>query len=354
MKFFRLILFPLSLLYGLGVVIRNAAFDLGLFRSTSFPIPIISIGNLAVGGSGKSPMAEFLIRMLKPRYRVAVLSRGYGRKTSGYRLVDVTSNSLEAGDEPVQFKRKFADITIAVSEDRKVGIEKLRNDHDVIILDDAFQHRWVKPGLSLLLFDYNSFKQPRMLLPAGDLREPWGGRARADIMVITKCPRHLDQSEKDQLVKAVKPLPGQLVFFATLDYRDLVPVFDESANNKLLSDIRSSKIILLTGIANAEPMYRELSKHSLGIDHHSYPDHHNFTTKNISKLAGAFHASDQSDTIIITTEKDVQRLTDPLLRELLDQLPVYYLPVEMRILSPDEGNFKEIIEKYATEPATYN
>jgi len=350
MKSLRPLLFPLSLIYGLGVMARNLAFDLGILRSTEFDLPIISVGNLSVGGSGKSPMTEYLVRLLKGNYKLATLSRGYGRRSKGFRLVEEKSLSTEVGDEPLQFKRKFPDITVAVCENRVEGIKTLEKDHELVILDDAYQHRALRPGLSILLFDYNSITSYKMLLPAGDLREPVWEKHRADILVVTKTPPGLDQPDRQEILNLIKPRNQQEVFYSYLEYGDLKSFNEELGDRELLSIKVAAKIILLTGIANPGPLLSELGGYTQLITHHNYPDHHNFTKKNISKLVQAFSALAADDKLIITTEKDAQRLGSEGLKELLKGLPVYYLPVRAEIHEPERARFNEIIEHYAAEP----
>ncbi|MES3018613.1 MAG: tetraacyldisaccharide 4'-kinase [Bacteroidota bacterium] len=349
MKSFRLLLFPFSLVYGLGVMARNLAFDLGIMKSTEFDLPIISVGNLSVGGSGKSPMTEYLVRLLKDKYKLSTLSRGYGRRSKGFRFVDRTSLSTEAGDEPLQFKRKFNDITVAVCENRVEGIKKLQADHQLVILDDAYQHRSLRPGLSILLFDYNGISDFKMLLPAGDLREPVWEKDRADILVITKTPPGLDQADRQEILSLIKPRNQQEIFYSYLEYGDLRAINNEAGDRTLLSLKVSTKIILITGIANPEPLLSEIGGYTQLITHHRYSDHHNFTKKNISKLVQTFNALDTDDKLIITTEKDAQRLGSAEAKELLKGLPVYYLPVEAEIHEPEKARFNKLIEKYAAE-----
>ncbi len=349
MKSFRLLLFPFSLVYGLGVMARNLAFDLGIMKSTEFDLPIISVGNLSVGGSGKSPMTEYLVRLLKDKYKLSTLSRGYGRRSKGFRFVDRTSLSTEAGDEPLQFKRKFNDITVAVCENRVEGIKKLQADHQLVILDDAYQHRSLRPGLSILLFDYNGISDFKMLLPAGDLREPVWEKDRADILVITKTPPGLDQADRQEILSLIKPRNQQEIFYSYLEYGDLRAINNEAGDRTLLSLKVSTKIILITGIANPEPLLSEIGGYTQLITHHRYSDHHNFTKKNISKLVQTFNALDTDDKLIITTEKDAQRLGSAEAKELLKGLPVYYLPVKAEIHEPEKARFNKLIEKYAAE-----
>ena len=350
MKSLRPFLFPFSLIYGIGVVARNLAFDLGILRSTEFDLPIISVGNLSVGGSGKSPMTEYLVRLLKDRYKLATLSRGYGRRSKGFRLVKKDSLSTESGDEPLQFKRKFNDITVAVCEKRVEGIRTLEKNHELIILDDAYQHRALRPGLSILLFDYSSLSSLRMLLPAGDMREPVWEKDRADILVVTKTPPGLDQADRQEILSLIKPRSHQEVFYSYLEYGDLEPLNAEMEVRKLLSIKVTTNIILITGIANPAPLLSEIGGYTQLITHHNYADHHNFTRKNISKLVQAFEAVNAEDKLIVTTEKDAQRLGSFATKELLKALPVYFLPVRAEIHQPERARFNELIEKYAAEP----
>ncbi len=349
MKLFRILLFPFSLAYGLGVIARNFAFDLGIFKSREFDMPVISVGNLSVGGSGKSPMTEYLVRLLKHRYKIATLSRGYGRRSKGFRLVETSSLSSESGDEPLQFKRKFNDITVAVCENRVEGIRKLAPGHQLIIMDDAYQHRAVRPGLSILLFDYNDVFKLKMLLPAGDLREPVWERDRADIVVVTKTPPGLDQADRQQILEKLKLRNHQEIFFSYLEYGRLKPLNGSHEERDLLSVKVSAKVILLTGIANPAPLLYEIGGYTQHIIHHKYPDHHNFSKKNISKLVGAFNSLHGDDRLIITTEKDAQRLGSKDIAELLAGVPVYYLPVMAEIHHPERAQFNKLIEQYAAE-----
>lgn len=345
MQCLRLLLLPVSLLYGLIISLRNWAYDIQIFSSQKFNLPIICIGNLAIGGAGKSPMAEYIIRLLKAKHKVAVLSRGYGRKTKGFRLVAMNDSYAEAGDEPRQFRQKFKDITVAVAEKRVVGIEALKDDHEVIILDDAFQHRAVQAGLNILLFDFTRLNDLLLSLPAGNLREPFTGRSRADILVVSKCPEQLSDLEKEKIERRLKPLKHQQLFFSYLDYGDLISINTDEV--KPLSAVKEDTVVfLLTGIANPTPLVNKLKQVKKRIIHHDYPDHHTFTTKNILKLAAAFKAEPATDKIIITTEKDAQRLHTPALHELLNTLPVYYLPVAAKFHQPEEGRFNTLIDTY--------
>jgi tetraacyldisaccharide 4'-kinase len=328
-------------------------YDAGIFRSEKFSIPVICIGNLVVGGAGKSPMAEYLIRLLKDKFRLAVLSRGYGRKTKGFRTVRTDDSAANTGDEPLQFKRKFEDITVAVAEKRVEGINQLKGHHDVIILDDAFQHRAVQAGLTILLFDYHRLNDFLFMLPAGNLREPFSNRKRANILVISKCPEHLSAIERVEITKRVKPRLNQSLFFSYLDYGNLISL--NTKEKKPLSDITNdTAIFLLTGIANPQPLLNKLEGYSKLITHHDYPDHHNFSTGNITKLAEEFNSCKSAKKSIITTEKDAQRLQSAALMELLKDLSVYYLPISAKIHEPDEARFNTLIENYVAEHIQHN
>ncbi|WP_407428927.1 tetraacyldisaccharide 4'-kinase [Arcticibacter sp.] len=348
MIYLRLALYPFSFLYGMILRLRNYFYSVGVFRSRKFDLPVICIGNLALGGAGKSPMAEYLIRLLGGDYRVAVLSRGYGRRTKGFRLVSEGDTAADSGDEPLQFKKKFPALTVAVCEKRVTGIEKLREEHDLVILDDAYQHRAVDAGLKLLLFDYTRLNEPLVVLPAGNLREPFAGRARADAIILTKTETDLSDSERDRAIKRVKPLDGQLVLFSYLKYGRLTPLF-EGESVELADLKRNTRVYLLTGIANPEPLRRKITSSGFVVKHYDYPDHHPFSPKNISKLAEDFRQDEALDKIIVTTEKDIQRLMTEGLREVLEYLPVFYLPVEAEFHQSDKERFDLLIKDYVSK-----
>ncbi|WP_207422336.1 tetraacyldisaccharide 4'-kinase [Desertivirga brevis] len=348
MHYLRLLLYPFSIIYGAIVFVRNKAYDTGIFKSKRYPIPVICIGNLAVGGAGKSPMAEYIIRLLKNERRLAVLSRGYGRKSRGFRFVEEGDLPEFSGDEPLQFKRKFKDITIAVSEKRVIGIDILAPNHDVIILDDAFQHRAVDAGINLLLFEYSRLNEPFIVFPAGNLREPFAGRKRAQVIVITKTPSTLTMQERERVIERIRPFNHQKVFFSFLDYGNLIPVFDRTESLALGELCSETVIYLLSGIANPRPLVGKLESIFRNIKHHEYPDHHPFSIKNITKLVDDFNSGAGTKKIIITTEKDAQRLHAPGLKELLNNFPVYYLPVAARIHPPDADRFDNLIKEYVS------
>jgi tetraacyldisaccharide 4'-kinase len=352
MKYLRWLLFPFSLLYGLAVIIRNFCYDAGIFKSYKFTKPVISVGNLDVGGAGKSPMTEYLIRLLKDDYKLATLSRGYGRQTKGYMVATATATATNFGDEPAQFKHKFPEITVAVCEKRVHGLKELMPGNDVVLMDDAYQHRAVEAGLSLLLFDYSRVNEPHLLLPAGNLREPFSGRWRAQILIVTKCPSQLTNDEKDALAYKIEPLPYQQLFFTSIGYQPLEDMEGRPAALKIDSD---TIVFLLSGIANATPLLQYLNGLTPHIIHHKYTDHHPFTLKNISKLAGEFAACGSQKKIIVTTEKDAQRLDKSWFNQgghASENLPVFVIPIKVEFLDGSGQQFDQVITEYVRAHST--
>ncbi|WPV00075.1 tetraacyldisaccharide 4'-kinase [Mucilaginibacter sp. cycad4] len=346
MKFLRWLLIPFSLIYGLVVGIRNWCYNRRIFKSTGFDMPIIVVGNLDVGGAGKSPMTEYLIRLLKDSYKITTLSRGYGRATKGFLLASAESKASDIGDEPTQFKHKFPNLDVAVCEKRVEGVEQLKDDHDVIILDDAYQHRALEPGMSILLFDYSRVNEPHFLLPAGNLRESFGGRKRADVIIISKCPASLSDLEQGRAIKRIKPYPHQSLFFTTINYlpaqtMDGTPVINTIDNQ--------TTVFLLTGIANPKPLLAYLKKQTQLVVHHNYPDHHRFSLKNISKLADEFSACSSQKKVIITTEKDAQRLGEQDLLPMVKKLPILVLPIGVSFLNNGQQQFDELVQTYVRQ-----
>ncbi|RZL17504.1 MAG: tetraacyldisaccharide 4'-kinase, partial [Pedobacter sp.] len=317
--YLRYLLLPFSLLYALIIMIRNKLFDVGFLKSASFDLPVICIGNLAVGGSGKTPVTEYLVKLLEGK-RVAILSRGYGRDTKGYLQANPNSTANSIGDEPLQYFHKFPQITVAVCEDRKTGINLLKSDHDVILLDDAFQHRRVRAGLYILLFEFSKFSRPQLLLPAGNLREPFIGFKRSDIILITKCPLQLNENERDNIRNKFSSAPEIPLLFSYINYQQLRSAYSPLNLVPTLTD--QTRIHLLTGIANPKPLVDYLNQHSKDIIHHEYPDHHPFSLRNIVNLVDDFRNDPAINKIIVTTEKDAMRLLDASIKELLLDLPI--------------------------------
>jgi len=342
-------LLPLSWIYGIGVRIRNWMFDIGLKKSRSFDIPIISVGNLTVGGSGKTPHVEYLIRLLRDKVKVAVLSRGYKRKSKGYVLAGKGTRMQDIGDEPYQMKNKFADIYVAVDKDRCHGIEQLTgnretDDTDVILLDDAFQHRHVKPGINILLVDYHRLIIYDKLLPAGRLREPLSGKNRADMVIVTKCPQSLKPMDFRVIMRAMNLYPYQKLFFTTLRYGALIPAY--CGERRTLESIgKDENILLLTGIASPEQLVTDLRPYTENIVRMSFPDHHQFTPKDIRRINEEFAGMPQPK-IIITTEKDNTRLFG--MEGLSDEVrhSIFILPVEVSFMLEQGEMFNEKIIGY--------
>jgi len=345
-RYLRLLLLPFSVVYGIVILIRNTLYDTGVFPSVRFKIPVICVGNLVVGGSGKTPVTEYLVNLMSDK-NIAILSRGYGRKTKGFILADESASAETIGDEPMQFYHKFPNVTVAVCEDRVKGINILRADHELIILDDAFQHRAVNPGFSILLFDYQKLLLPQFLLPAGNLREPFSAYKRADLLLVTKAPDVLtaDQMQtcrdKFNMPKDTGPV------FSSLAYGDLTPLIanPEQATPKISS---GTEVILLTGIANPLPLVSYLEQQGASIHHFEHPDHYSFRLRDISRLVKAFHQCPSPNKLIITTEKDAQRLRHETLKELLLNLPLFYLPVKIALHDADKATFDQKILNYVS------
>ncbi len=336
MKLLRKLLFPFALLYGGITALRNGLYNNGFLKSKAFDLPVICVGNLSTGGTGKTPMIELLVSYLKVKYGVAVLSRGYKRKTSGFLEVLPTSSVAAVGDEPLQFKTKFPDVTVAVCEDRKTGIEKLRKKADIILLDDAFQHRKVKPSFNILLTTYGNLYVNDWLLPAGNLREPREGARRADIIVVTKCPASLSARDMEQIRKRLHPQPYQEVYFSKIAY---APEIRNQSEAKPLSFLKGRKFLLVSGIANPKPLVGFLKDQNLEFGIKSFGDHHNFSTAEKENL--------KKHKLILTTEKDFMRLQD-----ISREVELYYLPIGTQFLAGGEVAFKQqILAEAATSHA---
>ena len=341
-------LLPFSWIYGSIVRFRNWLFDMGLKKSKSFSIPIISVGNITVGGSGKTPHVEYLIRLLHDKAKIAVLSRGYKRKSHGYVLAEESTTMPEIGDEPFQMHQKFSDIYVAVDAKRARGIENLQNDEatkdvDVVLLDDAFQHRYVKPGINILLVDYHRLIIYDKMLPAGRLREPLSGKNRADIVIITKCPKDLKPMEFRVLTKAMDLYPFQKLYFTSIDYDTPKGVFEEKQIE--LDKLQDYHVLLLTGIASPKQMEHDLKPMTKDITNLSFGDHHSFKGKDIDRINDVFESMPEPR-IIITTEKDAVRLreTEGLYEKVKSNM--YELPIKVSFMLDQQDNFNEKIISY--------
>lgn len=331
MIFFRYLLFPFAVLYGWITDLRNFLYDTGVLKSYSFDIPIIAVGNLSVGGTGKSPQIEYLIRLLSNTHKIATLSRGYKRNSKGFILANETSNASILGDEPFQFYKKFPNVQVAVDADRKNGIEQLLSltqKPDVILLDDAFQHRKVKAGFYILLTAYDDFFYDDYLLPTGMLRESRKGAKRADMIIVTKCPKDLSEIAQEKIRSKIGS--KQPVFFTFIEYDDYI----YSNTQKLdITTVFESNKIAVAGIAKPQPFFDFLKVSD--FDTLLFSDHHEFSNADIKTIKDK-----ANDKIIVTTEKDFVRLNDKLQTKKL-----YYLPIKSSFVTGREI-FDKIILNY--------
>lgn len=346
---FRFLLFPISILYSLVTLFRNKLYDWGIFKSTTFDLPIICIGNLVVGGAGKTPTTEYLVRLLST-YKIAILSRGYGRKTKGFIVADKHSTVESIGDEPLQYYDKFSNVTVAVCEDRVYGINQLKNTHDVILLDDAYQHRAVKAGFNLLLFEFDKLLTWQFLLPTGNLRESFSNYNRANAVLVTKSPVPVNIVDQIAIRKKIDLTIEQRISFSSIQYGKLIGAIDKQIGPEISGQI----VFLLTGIANPKPLLKHLKQFSSHIIQFEYPDHHHFTEDNARALVKAFHKHSAKEKIIITTEKDSKRLLGDNLKDLLLNLPIFYLPIEIELASKDKYTFDKNILDYVASTKRIN
>ena len=341
---------PLSWLYGAGVWLRNLLFDSRLLPQVGYDRPVICVGNITVGGTGKTPHTEMLLRLLMPRFSVAVLSRGYKRSSSGYRLATNSSTMQEIGDEPWQIKQKFPKAVVAVDGNRRRGLghifgDAATKDTQVVILDDAYQHRYVKPRLSILLTDYHRLISDDCLLPAGRLREPATAKERADIVIVTKCPGDMKPMDYRVVQEALDLKPFQSLFFTTFRYQPLQRLFVETANKARKTEqlTPDTHILLLTGIASPQQMLLDLQGMTRHITPITFADHHAFTPRDVERIEEAFTAMQGSKRLIVTTEKDAARLClvenlSPIVRR-----HIYVLPIEVEILQGRHREFEAAV-----------
>ncbi len=369
-------LIPFSWLYGVGVYVRNFMFDCGILKSVSYDIPIISVGNITVGGTGKTPLTEYLVRLLSQHHQVSIVSRGYKRQTKGYVYATSTSHMSDIGDEPFQMKHKYPQIHVAVDEKRRRAIENICHPDiqpatDVILMDDGFQHRYVQPGINILLMDYNRLPHNDFLLPAGKLREPKSSCRRADIVIVTKCPHDITPTEEHGIERSLSLQPWQKLFYSTYEYKNLIPMrrylsrlsslemqteFSDSQPLEIpLSDLKSNKygVVLLTGIASPHQLESDLRQmcHFTSL---RFEDHHNFIKKDIDKISSVINQHDNGNTIVVTTEKDAMRLIEYMRSNPSDDVTFirnryknfYVLPVEVKFMKDMEKDFNQMILSY--------
>ena len=343
LKSFRYLLLPISWIYGAIIWLRNKLYDKNILKSSSFNFPIICVGNLAAGGTGKTPMTEYLIRVLKNDYKTATLSRGYKRKTEGFAIADKDTTALEIGDEPMQFHQKFPDIAVAVGEERIVAIPQLlheRPETEVIILDDAFQHRQVRAGLNIILTECANLYTRDFILPAGDLRDVRSSSKRADIIIVTKCKADLSIAEKNTVIAEIKPLTHQTVYFTTIVYGKSYHLFTKEE-----IDIKHDYgILLVCGIANPRPLKEHLTTHADTYDMLRYADHHIFHSDDLKDIKQQFEKINSEKKIVLTTGKDAVRL-EKFINELKD-FPIYVVPIKHEFLFNEAAAFENSIRQF--------
>lgn len=333
MKILRFLLFPFAIIYDLVTTIRNFLFEIGIFKQSTFPIPVIVVGNLSVGGTGKTPQIEYLIRFLKNQFQIAVLSRGYKRKTSGFLRVNEKHSANEVGDEPLQFFKKFENIFVAVDENRVSGIQRILEEStsEIVLLDDAFQHRKVKGSFYILLTKFDDLFTNDFLIPTGNLRESRRGAKRANAIIITKCPENLTENQQkiiqNKLAYFQKP-----VFFTSISYSKKL----KGNNQILVEELSNYQVLLVTGIANPTALRQFLEIQNCTFQHLNFPDHHQFSKQDIRQIQSKFDNIQSAKKIILTTEKDYVRLNS----ELKD---CYYLEIETVFLGNQKKDFDTLL-----------
>lgn len=340
----RILLYPFALIYGAVVWLRNRLYDTGFFSSIQFSVPVISVGNLSVGGTGKTPHVEYLVNLLRYRYQAATMSRGYKRRTQGFLLADENTNALRIGDEPMQYHMKFPELVVSVAEERITGIPLLlqkRPHTEVVLLDDAYQHRSVKAGVNILVTDYSNPFYTDHILPLGRLRERRSAYTRADVIIVSKCPPGMDKAMADNMIARINPQSHQKVFFTAIQYdtaydfitREPVPLAGKSA-------------VLVCCIAKPEPLVGHLQGICKEVHVLSYPDHHYFVSKDLEEIKAAYNNWQATDKVIVTTEKDAARLQlhYDKLREWGIQIVV--LPIAVSFLFGKGYEFDNIILQY--------
>ena len=343
----RILLLPISFLYHIVLTIRHKLYDWHILKATRFEKPVICVGNLSLGGTGKTPHTEYLISLLKDDYHVATLSRGYGRKTKGFKLAESISTCEDLGDEPLLYFRKFPQILVAVDEDRVDGTRKLLcspNRAEVVLLDDAFQHRRIKAGLNIILTEYQHLYCDDFLFPAGTLRDVKFAAKRADIIVVSKSPKELDGNEKKRIIKKLKPNEGQKMFFSYLDYAPLQPLNEKA---KTVASENADSVLAFCGIANPKPFVEELKNNYKSVDFLQFADHHTYTKEDLTVILKHFEDLSGEKKIIVTTEKDAARLTNSPYFCHFEIAPLYVLPINVRF--HEKEKFNEEILKYVRE-----
>ncbi|RYE25819.1 MAG: tetraacyldisaccharide 4'-kinase [Sphingobacteriales bacterium] len=348
----RILLYPFALIYGAVVWLRNRLYDSGVYASVEFSVPVISVGNLSVGGTGKTPHVEYLIDLLQYQYRLATMSRGYKRRTQGFLLADEQTNALRIGDEPMQYFMKYPGITVSVAEERLTGIPALlqkRPDIETVILDDAYQHRSVKPGLNILITDFSKPFYTDHILPLGTLRERRSAYHRADVIIVSKCPPGISKAVADEMTRAINPLAHQKVFFTTIEYSAPYNVFTQET-----ASLAGKNIVLVCGIAKPQPLIEKLKETASDVHVLSYSDHHYFVTKDLEEIKAAHDNWQVENKVIVTTEKDAARLhlhADKLTQWGID---LVVLPIKVSFLFNNGNDFDDIVLGYVAQTTLEN
>lgn len=353
-KLLRLLAFPLAFLYGVITWLRNKLFDLGFLPITEFKqLPLIGVGNLSAGGTGKTPHVEYLVKLLHGKYKVATLSRGYGRTTSGFLVAENDMTTLQIGDEPKQFRHRFsADIPVAVDGNRVRGVKKLLEKFpstEIVVLDDVFQHRSIKPGLQILLTDYSNLYNQDYVLPTGLLRESRSGAKRADIIIVTKTPELFSPLERKRIMKDLKPEAYQKIFFSTIRYGNLLPLRGSEGATEIPKETcfaNGYTVFLMTGIANAHSLEYYLKDKVKELIPYKFRDHYEFSPADLLRLQELFKENKNPNKIVLTTEKDAMRLEKPGLKEYIGNLPMYYIPIEVAFHDHDAEEFNQQVFQY--------
>lgn len=341
----KLLLSPIAFAYGFAIIVRNKLYQWGILRSTHFNIPVIGVGNLTLGGAGKTPHVEYLIRLLSPYLKIATLSRGYGRKSRGFKIVRPKMNASDVGDEPLQYFLKYPNIKVAVCESRSIGIPLLLNHHpevNTVILDDSYQHLSVTPGINILLTEYSALYTDDYLLPVGRLREWKNGAKRANVIVVTKCPPSISQEERQVIINKIKPKEDQTVLFSKYVYGTPYNIL----NGSRLPLSAAKEVVLLTAIANESYLEDYLYESVAEVHNMAFEDHHYFSPHEVSLMKQLYDQVEPKEKVIITTEKDATRLI--LHRDYLvqHQLPVYVLPLQVSFLDEDGPIFNNLMKDF--------
>jgi len=352
MQWLRYLLLPFSWLYGLGVRLRNWLFDRNIKPVKTFSMHIIGIGNLSAGGTGKTPMTEYVLKLLLQNgHKPAMLSRGYRRQSNGFQIVKPYSTADFIGDEPLQVKRKLPDVFVAVCEDRATGIEKIQeasSASNVIVMDDSYQHRKVKPGFNILLTDYNKPFYEDLLLPSGMLREPKKGKERADVIIVTKCPENMSLVQKQDIHKKIKPEPNQQVYFTSITYHSLRKAMAEAVDEPEfpIASLKGYVVLLFSGIAKTKPLLDFLKSHGIETVFIKFADHHSFSNEDMMKIRKKWDAIPKMNKLVITTEKDWRRMEGTDAAKYLVDVPFYFIPIEVQWGDEDKQNFDNQITQY--------